>query len=555
MVTFEINKNELFRLAAIDISDEKLIDLLANLKVEAKITGDNVLCELTPDRADMLSVIGIARALRQYMGIEPGMQQINIQQPQAELKVEDVRARQYIAAAFVRNLKIDEKFILDIMHMQEYLHATIGRDRKKVAIGIHDAARIQDPFTYKEVRAEDVRFIPLGSKRQMSLAEILKEHPKGKSYAHILSKYDFMPLLLDAKERVISFPPIINASMTEVTKDTRDIFIEVTGTDKKAVYDVLNIIVFSLAFYGKATGSKAIVEAVKIAYKDNTDITPSPEPKVITIDASSPGKLIGISISPQEIRDLLRKMGYNADITGDTIEVVVPPYRTDIFSEADVIEDIAIAYGYNNIRPELPNFFTTGGFGKKTTFTRKIRQIMIGFGAQEVLRFVLTNKNDNFTKMAVPEDAVVEIANPVSSDYSICRTWLLPSLLKILPTNKHCTYPQKLFTVDDCIIPDHAQETRTRTIRKLCFVMCAEQVNLTHIKSIVEAIMNALGIDFKIKSYDHPSFIPTRVGAIEVKGKTIGFFGEIHPQVLTAWDIDKPVGAIEIEVEPLFEQL
>ncbi len=173
---------------------------------------------------------------------------------------------------------------------------------------------------------------------------------------------------------------------------------------------------------------------------------------------------------------------------------------------------------------------------------------MIGIGFQEVLSFVLTNRENNFVKMNV-EGYSVEILNPTSSEYNICRTWLLPNMIKILSSNKHREYPQKIFEIGDCVLLDETKETKTKEIRKLAAVVSYDNANLTEMKSIVEAVLSSLGHKYEIKDYNHPSFIESRCGEILVNGKKIGFFGEIHPNILTNWQLEKPVIGFEIKVD------
>jgi phenylalanyl-tRNA synthetase beta chain len=173
---------------------------------------------------------------------------------------------------------------------------------------------------------------------------------------------------------------------------------------------------------------------------------------------------------------------------------------------------------------------------------------MIGLEFQEVLDFILTSEENNFKKMNVQGKAV-EILNPTSSEFSICRTWLLPSLLKVLSMNKHRDYPQKIFEIGDCIDFDDNAETKTKQTRKLAAVISYDNANLTEIKSIIEAFLKNLDKAYVIKDYSHPSFIETRCGEVLVEDKQIGFFGELHPQVLENWKLEKPVIAFEIEIK------
>jgi phenylalanyl-tRNA synthetase beta chain len=419
------------------------------------------------------------------------------------------------------------------MQMQEKLHATIGRDRKKVAIGVHDFDKIKPPLRYTDVL--DEKFIPLNENKEMSIKEILEYNPKGKDYAHLLK--DKYPIIYD-KEGVISFPPIINSERTKVTDGTKNLFIDVTGEDEKAVLQVLNILVCNIA----ERGGKIL--AVKVSNKKTPDL----EPYKMTVDIESINKVLGLGLNESQIEETLQRMRYGAKrLKGGKVEIEVPPYRGDILHIVDIVEDVAIGYGYNNIQPILPKIASIGKQSDLEKLSKKIREIMIGLEFQEVLNFVLTNEENNFKKMNV-EGKAVEILNPVSSEYAICRTWLLPSLLKVLASNKHRDYPQKIFEVGDVVQLDETSEVRTKDIRKLAAVFSYDNANLTEMKSILESVLKNLNYTYSIKELNHPSFIESRCGEILIDGKQVGMFGELHPTVLEKWKLEKPVIVFEMEV-------
>ncbi len=240
------------------------------------------------------------------------------------------------------------------------------------------------------------------------------------------------------------------------------------------------------------------------------------------------------------------KIGYGITSTkGGKIGITIAPYRMDIIHNVDIIEDVAIGYGYNNIEPVLPKLATVGGQSKIAKITNKVTDLMVGLGFQEVVTFVLTSRDNNLTKMNI-DGELVEIANPTSSEYDVCRAWLLPNLMKILSVNKHRDYPQKVFEVGDVVVFDNEAETGTRTMRKLAGAISYDNANLTEIKSIVETVLYNLGYNYAIEALSHSGFIETRAGEILVDGKAIGLFGEINPKVIENWKLEKPVIGFEI---------
>lgn len=533
MVVIEINKKDLLNLIGKELADEQIEETLFLLKVESNIEKDKIECELNPDRPDMFSVEGMAREMKGFLGIETGLRKYDVSDSGISLKKEKTEVRPFISCGIIVDVKLTDDLIKSLMQIQEKLHTTIGRGRRKVAIGVHDLEKIKPPLVYTDVDNE--KFVPLGESKEMTIKEILEQHPKGKAFAHLVKgKY---PMIYD-KEGVISFPPIINSERTKVTEKTKDLFIDVTGTDEKAVDQALNILLCSIA----ERGGKILT--IKVSNRETPDL----EPLEVAIDVEEINKILGLELNENQIAEIFGRMRYDIKkLKGGKLGVGIPSYRCDILHKIDLIEDIAIGYGYNNIEPVLPKIATIGGLTDLEKITKKIRELMIGLEFQEVLNFVLTSKENNFSKMNIEGEAV-ELLNPTSSEYNICRTWLLPSLLKVLSSNKHRDYPQRVFEIGDTVIKDESKETRTRIERKLAAVISYDNTNLTEMKSIVEAVLKGMEYKFTLRDHTHPSFIGFRCGEILVNEKQIGFFGEIHPNVLEKWGIEKPVIAFEIEV-------
>lgn len=534
MVVIEISKNDLLNLIGKELSEQELEETVFLMKIEAKFDGDKIECELNPDRPDMFSVEGIARSVKGLLGIETGIKTCSIEDSKIVLKKEKADVRPYIACGIIKDVVLSDYLVKSLMQVQEKLHMTIGRNRKKVAIGVHDFDKIVPPLLYTDVN--DEKFVPLNMTEEMNIKDILEKHPKGIDYAHLVK--DIYPMLYD-KQGVISFPPIINSERTKVREDTKNLFIDVTGTDEKAVNQALNILVCNVI---ERCGN---ISSVKVSGKS----TPQLDPIELTVNVDDMDKILGIGLNENQITETLEKMRYSAKkMKGGKILVGIPAYRSDILHWVDIAEDVAIGYGYNNIEPILPKIATIGGESQLEKLSRKVRELMIGLGFQEILSFVLTNRENNFIKMNTDGENV-EIINPVSSEYNICRTWLLPGMMKILSSNKHRNYPQKIFEIGDVVSLDESKETKTNQTRKLTGVVSYDNANLTEMKSIIETVLSSLNHKYEIKDYNHPSFIESRCGKIIIDGKEIGFFGEIHPQILENWKIEKPVIAFEIEVD------
>ncbi len=546
MPTLSYDKKDLLSLIGKNLSDEELEEIINSIKPSVeKITDNEIIIEHTPDRIDLFGIEGLARAVKSYLGIETGLKKYFVEEANFTIKVESVPVRPYIAAAIVKNVDLKDETIKSLMNIQEVLHETIGRKRRKVAIGIHDLNKISPPIKYTQTSKES-KILPLEYKDEMSLKEVLQKISKGKEYGYLISKSKLWPVYEDALG-IFSFPPIINSERTKVTEKTKNLFIELTGTEKNTVKKTLNIIVTNLAERG------GIIQGVRLEYDKKTEITPNLNEDVMELDIQYANKWIGLNLSQNDMIKLLERMGYAAIGIGDNkIEVIIPAYRADILHPIDIIEDIAISYGYNNLIPELPNIFTIGRQHPLEKFSGKIRYLLVGLGFQEIIQPVISNFKDQFEKMNLKKQKIVTISNPVSESYNCLRISLIPSLLKSFAANKHVEYPQKIFEIGDVVIFDDREETMTKNIRTLGSGISDTKANFADISATLEALMKSLNFEYDLIAADNPSFIKGRVAEIYMQGKRIGIVGEINPKVLENWNLEMPVAVFELNLEEIF---
>ncbi|MEM5804653.1 MAG: phenylalanine--tRNA ligase subunit beta [Candidatus Aenigmatarchaeota archaeon] len=544
MALINVNTKDLLKLIGKSMPLDRLEHNLAMFGVvPERVTDKECELEVFPNRPDMLSVEGLARSFAGFIGAKRGYIEYEVHNSDYEVEVggstKDIRPE--IVCAVVKNVKLTDELVTSIMQLQEKLHLTYCRKRAKASIGIYDLDSIIFPVTYKAEKP-DFSFMPLDFKRKLTLKDILKEHPKGRDYGWIIGNMPRYPLLIDSKGTVLSMPPIINSEESKVTERTKNLFIDVTGTDKKTVNEVLNILVCALADRGGK------VFGVKVSYPAKKITTPQLEPWKNRVSIDYVNQVLGLDINAKEAAILLERMRFNASPGKDgMIEVEIPPYRTDIMHPIDLVEDIAIMYGYDNIEPYLPEVATIGSEKPIEATTRKLRELMIGSGYQEVITYVLTSKENLFKKMGIKEEAVAETLNHKSEEYYACRNWLLPNIMGVLYANRHNAFPQKVFEIGDCITLS-SDETGTKVTRRLCGAESHEKANLTGIKSVAEELLRNMGMKHEIRQLSHPSFIETRCGEIIINGKRAGFLGEVHPQVLNNFNIEMPVVAFEIEV-------
>ncbi|MFX1363410.1 MAG: phenylalanine--tRNA ligase subunit beta [Promethearchaeota archaeon] len=508
--------------------------------------------EYNPNRPDFSSPEGIARALKGYYEIEIGSPTFEIIPGEIELNVDPIvnQVRPYIVCGVIRDIDLDEDEVGTLMTIQEHLHWAVGRDRKKVAIGVHDLDKILPPFRYTAVKPDSVSFIPLhGDGYPMNLEEILLLHEKGIEYAHILEGKEVYPIIFDSNDEVLSFPPVINGILTTVTDETKNLFLDLTGTDFKAINLALNILSTTLADMG------AKIESVKVNYEDKENIiTPNFTPEKWEVGISYINDYIGLNLSSKEMIKCFNKVRLDAKQSSkkDTLNIWVPTYRGDFMHVVDFTEECAIGYGYE----KLPRTISEGCIGEYhyiQSFSNKIRHLLIGAGYLEVLNFILSNSEKHYDYMNIKyeESNQVGILNPVSREYNTTRTLLLPKLMETLLYNRSEEKPIKIFEVGDVIILDSKEETGAKREVHLSAVSYHENANFTEIRSLSDFLMISLGCysDYQIKPEESSTYIKGRCGGIYVKNKKVGEIGEINPEVLLNFKLEFPVAAIELNLQ------
>lgn len=504
--------------------------------------------EVFANRPDLLSYQGFKRCFLAFLGKKSGMKKYEINKPEKDYQViidsstKDVRP--YTSCAIIKGLKLDEEKIKEIIEIQEKLHLTMGRKRKKVAIGIYPLEKIKLPITLKALEPDYIKFIPLESEKEMSGLQILQKHPTGKEYSHLLSGKSKFPVFTDAENNILSMPPIINSQMTgKVTTETKDVFIECSGFDFKTLKKCLNILVLVFA----DMGGKIYQMELKGAPEK---ISPILESEKIKISLENTNKTLGTNIDEKKIKVFLENMGHNYN--SKTKEVEIGPWRTDILHEVDLIEDVAIAYGYQNLAPEIPDISTTGKENPEEIIKRKIAEILTGLSLLEISNYHLTNKDYQFEKMGVPEKQekeFVELENS-KTEFNILRKDLSSFILRNLSENVDSEYPQKIFEIGTVF------ELKQSIQEKENLAIAITPGNFTEIKQIWMYLMKSLGIKTELNETEETTnhLIEGRVATITLDNKEIGILGEIHPKILKNWKIKMPVAILEVNLKEIFKK-
>jgi len=489
------------------------------------------------------SVEGFARLIKGELGLQKGIPQIKLSEASYQVVVDKsvVKYRPYVACFTAKGKVIDDYLLKQIIQLQEKFCETYGRRRQKVSIGLYSYKRVVFPIHYKAVDPDSIEFVPLEFKTKMNFKDILNEHPKGKEYSWILEGFEKYPILIDNKNEVLSFVPIINSNFTgKLEVNDEDIFFEATGTDEEAVNLAANI--FAYAFHDRGFQ----IYSCEIKYPNRKAIAPNLDEETIQIKIEQINNLFGIELKENEIKHVLEKAQYGFD----NFKVKIAPYRKDILHPYDIIEDIGIFYGYDKIK-ELPlTTLTIGATLKINEFIDKARDIIVGLGYQEVLSAILTNKDYLYKKMNTEDFGTIDIEDYMSETYSVVRSWILPNLMEVFSKNKHVEFPQKIF--EEGLVNIRKNEEIIE-YHRIAIASSHENANYTEMRQVLDYLIKCFGLSCDIEEAEHKSFIEGRCGRAIVKGKKIAYLGEIHPQVLENWGLEMPVAALELNLSGLFE--
>ncbi len=530
----------------LSLADFKETVLYAKGEVEA-VDGDSITVDIKDtNRPDLFSAEGIAREIRGRLTKDKGVPKYKVRTSSVSVIVDKsvAKIRPCIAAAIIKNVKINEETLIQMINSQEKVCMTFGRKRKEAAVGIYDWDKLKQPMHYRAYKPQAKKFIPLEYKFEMDLEEILLEHPKGKEYKHLLDGYSTYPIFEDSKGVVASMPPIINSQLTgKVSKKTKDLLVEVTGYSQKTVNTALNVMVSSLAERGFE------VYSVKIKYPNKTIVTPDFLPKKVFVMAEDVRKVSGLDLDSKEIVNLLQNARYDARKKKGKIECLYPAYRDDILHPVDVIEDVLISYGFGKIKPKPMELAVEGKERPEGKRARVVREICAGLGLQGVLTYTMSSKAKQVEKIGLnaEKEQFVELANPISESYTVFRKRLYPELLQFLAENKHYAFPQKIFEVGKILELDSKAETRVSEKDRLCIAISGKGAEFTVIKGVLDAVADNLGLKYELKGNTEPALEKGKSASVAIGGKK-GLVGEVNKTVLQSFGLEQPTAVLELEI-------
>jgi phenylalanyl-tRNA synthetase beta chain len=547
MPVITLRKDRLVSLVGCELGFKELVDRLPYLGLHLEeVLEDSVKVEYDPNRLDYSTDYGIARSLRGSLGLAKGMPRHSLAKSDVTFFVDPSvkNVRPYIAGLLAKGITFDDETIRQIISMQEDLHNGLGRKRAKLAIGIHDADAVRAPLRYSTVLSS-FRFTPLDSKAPMTIGEILSELPTGRKYASLVSAYELYPIITDARGTVLSFPPVINGNTTKVTPRTKNLLIDVTGTDARVLEDCLALL--AEAFWD--AGAKVFSVAVRHGRK--TTFTPSLKPFSFVVTNQLISDRLGLKLRDSEIVNALRKSRLDAAVSGKKIAVKAPRYRFDLLHPVDLAEETMYGYGFEKLQPSFDFKYTKGSLSPRTRLMEAVRRSAVGLGLQEVMGYSLTSKDVLYEKMERREEPFLKVAASKSSLYEYLRDMLAPTLLQLLADNIHEPYPQRIFEMAEVFSSARGTETGVKEELHFAAAITDNTASFTDAKSVIDTVLlRTFNEKVSYRPFQAPFLIDGRAAECLYRGERLGFVGEVSPKVVLSFGLRTPVSVSEISLAP-----
>lgn len=511
------------------------------------------------NRPDLWSTAGLARQLVSYR--DKIIAQYDFFSTSEETLDSDGRTlivhesaklvRPYSIGFAVTGKVIDEEILLDFIQGQEKLCNNFGRKRKTIAIGVYRSDLITYPVHFEGVDPDKAHFVPLHMSEDLTLREICKKHPKGLEFGPIVAESPVFPFLYDESGAVLSFPPVINsAHIGAVEVGDEHLFFELSGTGLDDLLLAASIIACDCADMGFT------ILPVRCEFPFDTkygrEITvPYYFQDPVGCELNFLRRTLGENLTGEEIVLALRRMGIFAVVDEKMVYVTVPEYRNDFLHPVDIVEDVMIGHGLENFAPELPSDATVGRITEAETFARKVKDIMVGLGYQEMMYNYLGSRREYIENMHVDGSKYIQIANPMSENYEYVRPSIIPSLLESESVSAHAAYPHHIFEVGKVAFLDSTENSGTTTRNYLGFLSASSEMGFNQLNSVIATIFYYLNHEYVMEDLDDPRFIAGRCGKLLCNGVVVGVFGEVHPAVLESWGITMPTISCEIDLDLL----
>lgn len=523
--------------------------------------------EITSNRPDCRSIIGIAREAAVTLGKELKYPEIKVQACDEEMSFEiDIQTdlcKRYCGRV-VKDVKVGP--------------SPYWMQRKLIEAGMRPISNIVDITNYvmlelgQPLHAFDLDDIKY-NKMTVKMAE---EGEKFTTLDGVERTLTSDMLVIGNQDKTLDLAGIMGGENSEIKDTTTSIFIEGASFAKeniRATSKKLGLRTEASSRFEKGIDINLAEEAVNRACQlieelgcgtvlnGMLDYYPQKEEvQKVTVNPVRINKLLGVNVPMDQFINILESLEFKCNlVSSEVLELEVPTFRLDITEDADILEEIARIYGYDNIpSASLEGNATAGVKTDKQKFIDNVKSNSIACGLNEILTysFVSPRGVDKINLSANDEKRnFVKIMNPLGEETSVMRTTLIPNMLDVISTNiSHKVEEVSAFECGNTFIPQEGLPIETK---KYCVGMYGKEVDFFVLKGVIESVLNNVGL----KGYEiepettNLTFHPGRCAKIVYNNIYIGTFGELHPDVIENYNLGQRVYVAEINIDTVFENL
>lgn len=523
--------------------------------------------EITSNRPDCRSIIGIAREAAVTLGKELKYPEIKVQACDEEMSFEiDIQTdlcKRYCGRV-VKDVKVGP--------------SPYWMQRKLIEAGMRPISNIVDITNYvmlelgQPLHAFDLDDIKY-NKMTVKMAE---EGEKFTTLDGVERTLTSDMLVIGNQDKTLDLAGIMGGENSEIKDTTTSIFIEGASFAKeniRATSKKLGLRTEASSRFEKGIDINLAEEAVNRACQlieelgcgtvlnGMLDYYPQKEEvQKVTVNPVRINKLLGVNVSMDQFINILESLEFKCNlVSSEVLELEVPTFRLDITEDADILEEIARIYGYDNIpSASLEGNATAGVKTEKQKFIDNVKSNSIACGLNEILTYSFVSPR-GVDKINLPADDgkrnFVKIMNPLGEETSVMRTTLIPNMLDVISTNiSHKVEEVSAFECGNTFIPQEGLPIETK---KYCVGMYGKEVDFFVLKGVIESVLNNVGL----KGYEiepettNLTFHPGRCAKIVYNNIYIGTFGELHPDVIENYNLGQRVYVAEINIDTVFENL
>lgn len=523
--------------------------------------------EITSNRPDCRSIIGIAREAAVTLGKELKYPEIKVQACDEEMSFEiDIQTdlcKRYCGRV-VKDVKVGP--------------SPYWMQRKLIEAGMRPISNIVDITNYvmlelgQPLHAFDLDDIKY-NKMTVKMAE---EGEKFTTLDGVERTLTSDMLVIGNQDKTLDLAGIMGGENSEIKDTTTSIFIEGASFAKeniRATSKKLGLRTEASSRFEKGIDINLAEEAVNRACQlieelgcgtvlnGMLDYYPQKEEiQKVTVNPVRINKLLGVNVPMDQFINILESLEFKCNlVSSEVLELEVPTFRLDITEDADILEEIARIYGYDNIpSASLEGNATAGVKTEKQKFIDNVKSNSIACGLNEILTYSFVSPR-GVDKINLPADDekrnFVKIMNPLGEETSVMRTTLIPNMLDVISTNiSHKVEEVSAFECGNTFIPQEGLPIETK---KYCVGMYGKEVDFFVLKGVIESVLNNVGL----KGYEiepettNLTFHPGRCAKIVYNNIYIGTFGELHPNVIENYNLGQRVYVAEINIDTVFENL